>query len=103
LYVLLPSILSEKRRILLPALGMIAITAASVAYYWEAYHAYINPVLYAGKDVPNASFAFLYIWIATWEIWSVASLAVIIKFVRIQFASRQRERALVKERLETEL
>ncbi len=103
LYVLLPSILSEKRHILLPALGMIVITAVSVWYYWGAYHYYINPVLYGGREDPDASTAFLYFWIATWEIWSVAAIAVIIKFVRIQIQSRQRERALVKERLETEL
>jgi two-component system LytT family sensor kinase len=104
LYVLLPGILSEKkRRILLPAFGMIAITAVSVWYYWAAYHYYINPVLYGGNEDPNASTDFLYFWIATWEIWSVAAITVIIKFVRIQFKSRQRERALVKERLETEL
>jgi two-component system LytT family sensor kinase len=103
LYVLLPAILSEKWRIFLPALGMISITAVSVLYYWGAYHYYINPVLYGGREDANDSIAFLYIWIATWEIWSVAAIAVIIKFVRIQFQSRQRERALVKERLETEL
>jgi two-component system LytT family sensor kinase len=103
LYVLLPGILSEKRRILLPALGMFAITVVSVLYYWVAYQYYINPVLYGGKVDANASTAFLYIWIATWEIWSVAAIAVIIKFVRIQIQSRRRERALVKERLETEL
>lgn len=103
LYVLLTAILSEKRRILLPVFGMITLTAVSVVYYWAAFHNYINPILYENNDDPNASFAFLYIWIATWEIWSVAAIAVIIKFVRIQFLSSQRERALLKEKLETEL
>jgi two-component system LytT family sensor kinase len=103
LYVLLTAILSEKKSILPSMVGMITITAGSVIYYWAAYHYYINPVLYEGKDDPTASFAFLYIWIATWEIWSVAAIAVIIKFVRIQFLSSQRERALLKEKLETEL
>ena len=103
LYVLLPAILQGKRRVLLPALGMIAITAVSVVYYWAFYHYYINPVLYGAKEDPNTSTTVLYFWIATWEIWSVAAVVVIIKFVRIQYQSRQRERALVKERLETEL
>ena len=103
LYVVLPGILSEKRRIVLPALGMLALTAFSVGYYWAAYRYYINPVLYGSNEASDASSVFLYLWIATWEIWSVAAIAVIIKFVRIQIQSRQRERALVKERLETEL
>jgi two-component system LytT family sensor kinase len=101
--VLLPSILSEKKRILFPMAGMIALTTVSVVYYWAAFHYYINPGLYAGKNDPDTSVAFIYIWIATWEILSVVAIAFIIKFVRIQYLSRQRERALEKEKLETEL
>ena len=102
LYVLLPSILSDKKRILLPAIGMLTITAVSVIAYWAAYHYYINPVIYGGRENPAASFM-LYVWIATWDICSVAAIAVIIKFVRIQFQTRQKEKALLKEKLETEL
>jgi two-component system LytT family sensor kinase len=103
LYVLLTSILSEKRRILLPALGMIGMTAVSVVYYWAAYYYYINPVMYRGIGQSTSPYDLMYIWIATWEIWSVAAIAFIIKFVRIQLLSTERERALVKEKLETEL
>lgn len=102
LYVLLTAILSDKKRILLPILGMIAITAVSAISYWAAYHYYINPVIYEGRENPLPS-SIMYVWIATWDICSVAATAVIIKFVRIQFQSRHKERALLKEKLETEL
>ena len=102
LYVLLPSILSDKKRILLPIAGMLSITAVSVIGYWAAYQYYISPVIYEGRETPIPPFV-LYVWIAAWDICSVAAVAVIIRFVRIQFQSRQKERALLKEKLETEL
>ena len=102
LYVLLPSILSDKKRILLPTIGMLIITAVSVIGYWAAYHYFINPVIYGNRENPVPPFV-LYCWIATWDICSVAATAVIIKFVRLQFQSREKERALLKEKLETEL
>jgi two-component system, LytTR family, sensor kinase len=102
LYVLLPSILSDKKRILFPAIGMLTITAASVLAYWAAYHYFIDPFIYGSRENPAPPFV-LYTWIATWDICSVAAIAVIIKFVRLQFQSREKERALLKEKLETEL
>ena len=102
LYVLLPSILSEKKRILLPMTGLLAITAVSAVAYWAAYHYYTNPVLYGITEDPDTSLV-LYAWIATWDFCSVAAIAVIIKFVRMQFQSIEKERVLLKEKLETEL
>jgi two-component system LytT family sensor kinase len=102
LYVLLPSIVSDKKRILLPMTGMFAITAVSVIAYWAAFHYYINPAFYGIREDPSTSLV-LYAWIATWDICSIAAIAVIIKFLRMQFQSREKERALLKEKLETEL
>lgn len=103
LYVLLPAIMSERRRILPPLSGMIIITAASVVSYWATYAYYINPIMYEGRIATEPLDAPVYIWIATWEICSVSAIAVIIKFVRIQSQSRRRERDLMKEKLGMEL
>jgi hypothetical protein len=103
LYVLLPAIMSEKKRLLFPLSGMIVITAASVISYWAAYYYYINPVIYEGKEQLKPIDGLWYIWIATWDICSVSAIAVIIRFVRIQHQSMQRQRELVKEKLATEL
>jgi hypothetical protein len=103
LYVLLKSIFSDNRRIFLPLVGMIMTTAASVIAFRVAYFYYILPVVYEGREAPTPLFNVLDIWIATWEILSVTAVAVIIKFVHLQYRSRQKERLLQKDKLENEL
>jgi two-component system, LytTR family, sensor kinase len=103
LYVLLKAVLNENRRAILPLIGMFITTVASIILFRVAFYYYINPVVYAGREGHPPLFSVINIWLAFLEIGFVAAIAVIIKFVRLQLKSKENEKNLVKEKLETEL
>jgi two-component system LytT family sensor kinase len=103
MYIFQKSLLSEKKRVIIPVLQMIVIVAVSVLLFRAAYYYYIDPIVYKGVGNNLPFFDFMYVWVATLEIISVAGIAVVIKFARMQFLSREKKRILMKEKLETEL
>jgi two-component system, LytTR family, sensor kinase len=74
----------------------------SVMMFTAAYYYIINPHIYirpVSKPLINARS----IMIAVLDIGYVTGLAITMKLLRLQTASKEREKALVKEKLETEL
>jgi two-component system, LytTR family, sensor kinase len=103
MYVFQKSVLSEKRPIVLPLLGMAFILVVSVVLFRAAYYYFIDPFIYQSNGNQPGLFDFMYVWVGTLEILSVVGIAVIIKFVRMEMQSREKKRLLLQEKLETEL
>jgi two-component system, LytTR family, sensor kinase len=103
MYVTLPSVLNEKRRIVSTLLPLMLIIAISVILYRLAFCYYTNPIVY-GIPGPRARlFGIIEIWLVLLDIVPIAAIAVVIKFARMRIRSRDNERSLMKSKLETEL
>ncbi len=103
MYVFLPALLSDKKR-LLPALGkLLGVLTITVIGYRLACYYYTNPVFYGMVGANYPVFSIMDCWMALLDIVPIAAIAVVIKFVRIQQQSKERERTLTKAKLETEL
>lgn len=103
MYVFLKSVSSEKKHIISALLWLMLVTATSAILYRVVYCYYTNPVIYGGLDNHPPLFGIMDTWLALMDIVPIAAIAVVIKFVRIQFRSREKERNLMKAKLETEL
>lgn len=103
MYVFQKSVLSEKRHIVLPLLGMVFILFVSVVSFRAAYYYFIDPFIYESNGKQPSLFDFMYVWVGTLEILSVVGIAVIIKFVRMEMQNREKKRLLLQDKLETEL
>ncbi|MCS3796349.1 sensor histidine kinase [Niastella sp. OAS944] len=64
---------------------------------------YINPVIYHGVLKERPILNVLGILLAIMDIGFVSGVAIILKLLRIQLAAREREKNLIKEKLEAEL
>jgi LytS/YehU family sensor histidine kinase len=64
---------------------------------------YINPVIYAGVLPKRSLFHVLSVLLAVMDIGFVSGVAITLKLLRIQLAAREREKNLIKEKLESEL
>jgi two-component system, LytTR family, sensor kinase len=103
MYVFLPSILNEKKRFIPALLGLMGIVGISVILDRVIYCFYVAPVVYERVQGRPTPFGIMNTWLALLDLAPIAALAVVIKFVRIQFRSREKERSLMKAKLETEL
>ena len=103
MYVFPRSVLNEKKRLISALPGLMIIMTICVILYRVIYCYYVAPVVYEGLLGPRALFGIISIWLALLDLAPIAAVAVVIKFVRIQFRSREKERTLMKAKLETEL
>lgn len=103
LYVLLRAVLSGMKPITFPLLGMAAVISFCVVLMRVTVYYFVNPVVYHWGVDQDPLFNIMDIWSSSLNILPVAAVAVFIKFVRVQFQSREKERSLMKEKLETEL
>jgi len=103
LYVFLKEVLNEKKHFIFPFLRLLALTAVCVVLYRIVDHYLVSTFIYHGSAGPSTLFGVMNIWYALFDIGPAAVIALIIKFVRIQFGNREKERTLVKEKLEAEL
>jgi two-component system, LytTR family, sensor kinase len=103
LYVLLKAVLSGTKPLTLPLLGMTMITAVCTVLVRMAVYYFVNPIIYHQGVNQAPLFNIMDIWSSLLNIVPVAAIAVFIKFVRTQFQNREKERSLLKEKLETEL
>jgi len=102
-YYFLNAVLANPKKIFFPLLAMIGMTVLCVILFRVVYFYYINPVVYSGIETHSTLFGILTIWTTFLEIGFVAAIAAVIKFVRLQLKSRETEKNLIKEKLETEL
>jgi hypothetical protein len=103
MYVFLKSILNDKRRVWLALLQLVLVITGCVLLYRVMDYYYDSPVVYR-KAQPSAPFlTVMSYWLSLLDIGPVGAIAVVIKFLKIQFRSMEKERNLVKEKLETEL
>lgn len=103
LYRTLNQVLQRRGACILPILELFLVLAIGVICFRLIFYYYINPILYQGQANRPPLFTIINIWLAFVEIAFVVAVAVIIKFVRIQFRSKEMEKILLKEKLETEL
>jgi len=103
LYVFLKSVMNEKRHVIVPILWMLFVLAINVVLYRMVDYYWVTPLLALTSNKRPDVFTFSNLWIILFDIGPVAVIALIIKFVRIQFRNREKERILMKEKLETEL
>ncbi|WP_205508950.1 sensor histidine kinase [Longitalea arenae] len=64
---------------------------------------YINPVIYSGVLKARSIFHVLSVLLAVMDIGFASGIAITVKLLRIQLAAREREKNLLKEKLEAEL
>jgi len=103
LYVSLKKIMAANANIFKIALGIVAMLAFSLIQYRILLKYVVNPYVFhsALKEAPFFSVRGLLM--AFMDIVCVAGLAAFIKFIRIQFVYKEREKSLVKQKLEAEL
>ena len=103
MYAFLPALLSDKKRLLPALLRLMAVLTVTVIGYRLTVCYYTNPIVYGIEQGRAPVFSILDCWMALLDIVPIATIAVVIKFIRIQQQSREKERSLVKAKLETEL
>jgi len=99
----IPEIRSAKPRLLRVALSAIFVFALSIFIYRGLSHYYTFPHLYKGLLKDGPMLAIPNVLVAMIDIGFIAGLAATIKFARIQLAGKEKEKALIKEKLEAEL
>lgn len=103
LYVSIQDIQSGRKKMWRISLEVFLVTALSIVFARLTSVYFINPVIYESRWDPEALFTVRRILSALMEIGFVVGLAVAFKFVRMQITGKEREKNLVKEKLETEL
>jgi two-component system, LytTR family, sensor kinase len=103
MYAFLPALLSDKRRLLPALLNLVGVLMVTVIGYRLTVYYYTNPVVYGIARGSSPLFSIMDVWMALLDMVPIATIAVVIKFIRIQQESREKERALLKAKLETEL
>jgi two-component system LytT family sensor kinase len=103
MYVFLPLVLSQKKQLPSALLNLLLVLTACVMFYRVEDYYYAGPGIYRLPQDHSPVFAIMDLWMALLDIVPIAAIAVVIKFVRLQIRSREKERSLVKAKLETEL
>ena len=103
IYVVIPAILNESKRLVPIILQVMAAIIATLVIYRLAFVYYINPVVYEGMMKPHGFFNPLSVLLAVMDIGFVSGVAIALKLLRIQLTTREREKNLVKEKLEADL
>jgi two-component system, LytTR family, sensor kinase len=82
------------------------VTAAAIItilFHRVVFVYYINPVVYANVLKERSLFHMLSVLLAVMDIGFVCGIAIALKLLRIQLLAREREKNLIKEKLEAEL
>lgn len=103
LLISIPQILKGEKKIWLNVLEIVIVYALCIVLYRVIFNFYIYPVTYR-NIIPTAPlFEGRRILLGIMDIGFVTGAAVALKLLRIQLTGKEREKNLVKEKLETEL
>ena len=103
LYVGQKKIVSEKANKVLAILEITLVICFCLALFRILFYYYITPVIYQVKVSSQPLFSLRSTLISFLELGFVAGLAIALKSLRTQVKGKEREKNLVKEKLETEL
>lgn len=96
-------IFTEKRVMIWPLIRIVVVFILSVVLLRLLFYFYVNPYLFLSRNQLPAPFSTESILVGALEIGLIAAVAVIIKFIRMHHMLVQKEKDLVREKLETEL
>lgn len=103
LYVSLKKILAENANMLRIAAEIIGMLIITLLIYRVLLKYLINPIVFHNALKSAPFFSLRNMLMAFMDVGCVAGLAAFIKFVRMQASFREKEKALIKQKLETEL
>jgi LytS/YehU family sensor histidine kinase len=103
LYVGWKSLLSENTNKLITILKIVLVICFCLAIFRMLFYYYINPEIYQVKTKPQSLFTLRSTLISFLELGFVTGMAIALKALRTQLKGKEREKNLVKEKLETEL
>ncbi|OQP53613.1 sensor histidine kinase [Niastella populi] len=103
LYVAIKQVIQGMLKLHLVILQVIAAAIITIIFYRVVFVYYINPVIYAGVLKERPLFHILGVLLAVMDTGFVSGIAITLKLLRIQLAAREREKNLIKEKLEAEL
>lgn len=103
LYSGIPRILRDNNKPALLAIEIFVSVAASIVLFRVLYNYYVLPEIYRGLVSPNPLLSARGVLITLAETGFVAGLAITIKLLRTQISGKDREKNLVRDKLETEL
>jgi two-component system LytT family sensor kinase len=103
LYVAIKQIIQGTVKLHLIILQVIAAAIITIFLYRVVFVYYINPVIYSGVLKERPLFHILGVLLAVMDTGFVSGIAITLKLLRIQLTAREREKNLIKEKLEAEL
>jgi len=103
IYIAINRILKEKSRHLWIATEIFFLVIVSIILYRIILNYYVYPHIYAGMLTMRPLFNVRAILMALMDIGFVSGAAIALKLLRIQLAGKERQKSLLKEKLETEL
>ena len=103
LYVSIKKILSEAQSFFSIGLEILFVLLVSIVSYRLLSKFIVNPYIYNNVLKSLPVFEVRSMLMALMDIGAVTGLAVFVKFIRIQVATKEREKNMIKEKLETEL
>jgi len=103
LYVGGKKIVNENANKLITILEIILVICFCLAFYRILFYYYINPEIYHIKVKPQSLFTLRSTLISFLELGFVTGIAIALKALRTQLKGKEREKNLMKEKLETEL
>jgi two-component system LytT family sensor kinase len=103
LYVSVRQILKGNVKLIWTILQVSAAIIITIILYRLVFVYYINPVIYNGVLTKRPLFHLLGTLLAIMDIGFVSGVAITLKLLRIQLSAREREKNLIKEKLEAEL
>lgn len=103
LYVSIRKLMDETQKLSRIIAEIIVVLLISILSYRLLSHYVVNPYVYSGVLKNPGLFELRHLLMALMDIGAVTGLAAFVKFVRVQLASKEREKNMIKEKLETEL
>jgi two-component system, LytTR family, sensor kinase len=103
LYVAIRQILKGDVKLFLVIGQVVAAIIITIILYRIVFRYYINPVIYHSVLKDRSLFHVLSVLLAVMDIGFVSGVAITLKLLRIQLTAREREKNLIKEKLEAEL
>lgn len=103
LYVIVPKVLEENNKIFWIAIQVSIALLITIIIHRSVFIYYVYAYIYAGAIKTKPVFDAAGMLTALMDIGFVSGLAVTLKLFRIQLFTRQREKDLIKQKLETEL
>ncbi|WP_207514534.1 sensor histidine kinase [Longitalea luteola] len=103
LYVAVPKIVQGTVKLAAIICQVAIAFLVTVVLYRLIFAYYINPIIYSGVLKTRSLFHVLNLLLAVMDIGFVSGVAITLKLLRIQLAAREREKNLVREKLEAEL